>query len=67
VLAAKILVRRAMMGFKPMPDDETAKRRDDALKRALSTKPKRHKEMKKIKERKNADDYPPTSGDEKGD
>lgn len=40
---------------------EIERRRDDALRRALSTPPKQHKEMKKGKAQKRQDDHPTAS------
>lgn len=42
--------------------DETARRRDEALRRALNTPPKQHKDMKKGKIRKQPEDHPTASG-----
>ncbi len=42
--------------------DETTRRRDGALRRALNTPPKQHKDMKKGKGRKGQEDHPTASG-----
>ena len=39
-------------------EEDTAKRRDEALRRALSTMPKQHKDMKKGKSRKRQEENP---------
>ena len=43
-------------------DQLTARRRDEALRRALNTPPKQHKDMKKGKGKKREDDRPTASG-----
>lgn len=50
-------------------DREISKRRDEALRRALNTPPKHHKDMKKGKGKKRQDERPTASddGDEKRD
>lgn len=42
-------------------DAEIEKRRDDALRRALNTPPKHHKDMKKGTQKKRQDDRPTAS------
>ena len=42
-------------------EQEVARRRDNALRRALNTPPKHHKDMKKGKVRKRHDDHPTAS------
>jgi hypothetical protein len=42
-------------------DQEIARRRDEALRRALNSPPKQHKDMKKGKSRKRQDDHPTAS------
>ena len=42
-----------------------AQRRDEALRRALNTPPKHHKDMKKGMRKKRQDEHPTASGDEK--
>lgn len=47
-------------------DDEVARRRDAAVRRALNTPPKPHKDMKKGTRKKREDgDHPTASGDGK--
>ena len=48
-------------------DKEVAKRADDAIRRALNTPPKPHKDMKKGTRKKRQEDAPTASGDEKRD
>ena len=48
---------------KKLTEDQIARRRDDAVRRALNTPPKPHKDMKKGKKRQ--DERPTASGDEK--
>ena len=48
-------------------DAQVAQRRDEALRRALNTPPKHHKDMKKGKGRKQQDDGPTASDDVKRD
>ena len=59
-----------VMGMKK-PDDytdkEIARRMDAAVRRALNTPPKLHKDMKKGARKKRQDDAPTASGDEKRD
>ena len=42
-------------------DDESARRRDEALRRALSTPPKQHKDMKKGAKKMRQDERPTAS------
>jgi hypothetical protein len=46
-------------------EEATARRRDEALRRALNTPPKQHKDMKKGKGKKRQDDHPTASGDKR--
>ena len=60
------------MQTKSKTDDQTgdadvAQRRDEALRRALNTPPKHHKDMKKGERKKRQDESPTASGDEKRD
>ena len=48
-------------------DVDVARRRDDALRRALNTPPKPHKDMKKGTRRKRQEDAPTASDDVKRD
>ena len=48
-------------------EQEIAQRRDDAVRRALNTPPKPHKDMKKGAKKKRQDDSPTASGDVKRD
>jgi hypothetical protein len=45
---------------------ETARRADEALRRALNTPPKQHKDMKKGKGKKRQDDQPTASDAKRG-
>jgi len=45
----------------PLSRSETIKRRDDALRRALNTPPKHHKDMKKGVKKKRQDERPTAS------
>lgn len=53
------------MQNKSKQDDIIAQRRDEALRRALNTPPKPHKDMKKGTRKKRQDDAPTASGDGK--
>lgn len=48
-------------------DTDVAKRADDALRRALNTPPKHHKDMKKGAKKKQEGDERPTASSEKRD
>ena len=48
-------------------DSDIASRADEALRRALNTPPKHHKDMKKGKGKKREDDRPTASDDAKRD
>lgn len=55
-----------MTGNKPKSDDDITRRANDALRRALNTPPKHHKDMKKGRDKKRQDESP-TASDEKRD
>ena len=46
-------------------DDEVAQRRDEAVRRALNTPPKPHKDMKKGTRKKREDDERPTASEKR--
>ena len=46
-------------------ETEVSERRDAAIRRALNTPPKPHKDMKKGTSKKRQDEHPTASGDEK--
>ena len=48
-------------------NEDVVKRRDEALRRALNTPPKQHKDMKKGERKRRQDEHPTASGDVKRD
>ena len=53
-----------MADTKPLSPQQIANRRDEAVRRALNTPPKPHKDMKKGTRKKRQDDSPTASSDD---
>jgi hypothetical protein len=54
-----------MTDDEPLTQEQTRRRATEALRRALNTPPKQHKDMKKGKRKKRQDDQPTASGEKR--